>query len=59
MYVQFSDAAKATIISIFSGPQDPTVWANQGEVEGDDLRYIAYFDTLLPSAQAMLIPPSS
>lgn len=41
MYVQFSDDKKE-IISVFAGPQDPEVWSNQGEVEEDDPRYIAF-----------------
>jgi len=43
MYVQFSPDKKE-IISVFAGPQDPDVWPNQGEVDEDDPRYVAFME---------------
>lgn len=41
-YVQFADASKEKIVSVFCGPQDPQFHSNLGEVEGDDPRYTAF-----------------
>lgn len=41
-FVQFSDASKSKVISVFAGPQDPNVWQNLGEVGDDDVRYLAF-----------------
>lgn len=46
IHVQFSDGSEATIMSVFASPQDPSVWPNQGEVHADDLRYLAYVESL-------------
>lgn len=49
MYVQFSEDNKE-IVSVFAGihpgvaPQDPEVYPNQGEVDEDDPRYVAFME---------------
>ncbi|WP_448647201.1 phage tail protein [Pseudomonas mohnii] len=49
MFVQFSDESQTKVISIFGCPQDEAVWPNQGEVDEDDPRYLA-FHPVLPLA---------
>lgn len=49
MFVQFSNANEQSIISIFSCFQEDTMqWPNQGEVEVDDPRLLAYIESLPP-----------
>ena len=43
-YVQFASPAEETVVAVFAGPQDPDVYPNQGEVEDDDPRYLAFID---------------
>jgi hypothetical protein len=43
-YVQFTDSTETTIVSVFGSPQDQTVFPNQGTVEDDDPRYLAFMD---------------
>lgn len=43
-YVQFSDSTQSAVVSVFSCPQDASVWPNQGAVTDDDLRYLAFAD---------------
>ncbi|WP_324880242.1 tail fiber assembly protein [Pseudomonas bohemica] len=50
MYVQFDDETQAKIITVFSEPQDPEFWPNQGEVDEADQRYIDFLSLLTPSA---------
>lgn len=42
IYVQFSDATSARIVSVFGAPQDAEAYPNQGAVEASDARYIAF-----------------
>lgn len=42
IHVQFEDETEANICTVFCGPQDPEVWANLGEVEQDDPRYVEF-----------------
>lgn len=42
VYVQFSDELKTAVVSVFGSHQDPIDWPNQGEVDDDDPRYLAY-----------------
>lgn len=44
IYVQFSDGSCSSIVIIFAGPQDPDNWANLGEVEEFDPRYLAFIN---------------
>ncbi len=54
-YVNFTDSAQTAIDSVFSAPQDGTVWPNQGTVEDTDARYLAFTDpaSTLAGAQAV------
>ena len=45
-FVQFSDSKKTKIVSVFDSPQDADLYTNQGEVEDDDDRYLAYKNSL-------------
>ncbi|QAY85410.1 tail fiber assembly protein [Pseudomonas arsenicoxydans] len=40
--VQFADASEEVVVSVFAGPQDPNEYENQGEIEDEDPRYIAF-----------------
>ena len=42
IHVQFADASKSKVVSVFAGPQDPDYFANLGEVADDDPRYLAF-----------------
>lgn len=46
MFVQFSDEAQARIQAVFAEPQWPDVYPNQGEVDQDDPRYVAFIQGL-------------
>lgn len=50
MFVQFDDAAQSTIKAVFLDPQDPDQYPNQGEVTGEDARYIAYINPVVGAA---------
>lgn len=41
-HVQFNDGTKTVIVASFGCPQDPEVFPNQGEVDNDDPRYLAF-----------------
>ena len=57
IHVQYADASEAQIIAIYSAPQDPDVYPNQGEMPSDDVRYVAYYDAQYPQMQQWLIKP--
>lgn len=57
LYVQFTDGGEDVIQSIFSCPQDPNVWPNQGTVYSDDARYEAFYDALPIGMKGMFITP--
>lgn len=44
IYVQFSDSTEQIISSYFSGPQDTSVFQNQGAVEASDPRWKVFYD---------------
>jgi hypothetical protein len=44
MYVQFTDDSQQTILGVFTDPQNPDEYPNQGEVEEDDQRYLAFIN---------------
>lgn len=46
MFVQFSDSSETTITSVFGCSQDPDFYPNQGTVETDDERYMAYLASI-------------
>lgn len=54
IFIQFSDATGATIVSWFTAPQDAQAFPNQGEVAEDDPRWIAYLKTLPETARSLL-----
>lgn len=58
VYVQFSDASKATIVSVFGNAQDPNEFPNQDAIDPSDARWKAYFDALPASMQAGLTSPT-
>ncbi|WP_429496763.1 DUF4376 domain-containing protein [Robbsia andropogonis] len=53
-YVNFKDASKAVVDSVFGGPQDASIWPNSGEVDDSDERYLAFVspETTLSGAQS-------
>lgn len=57
LYCQFSDGTEKSIVSVFSCPQDPEYWPNQGEVKSDDSRYAAYFDAVGKDLQRYMLKP--
>lgn len=43
IYVQFEDDAQSVVCAVFAEPQqDVDAWPNQGVINGDDPRHIAY-----------------
>ncbi|WP_404273715.1 hypothetical protein [Yersinia intermedia] len=46
IYVQFSDATKTVIVSLFGNPQDPEHYPYQGTVEDSDPRYAVFWNAL-------------
>ncbi|WP_155742707.1 hypothetical protein [Variovorax paradoxus] len=57
MYVQLS-ADGERIESWFAGPQDPKHWPNVTEIEANDPRYVAYYETLPAGARQGLPLPA-
>lgn len=57
IYVQFSDSKETAISSIFSCPQDPVLYFNQGEIDTSDDRYKSFFNSLPAVNQANLPSP--
>lgn len=57
VYVQYSDATKATIISSFGCPQDPNFHPNQETIDSSDPRYQAFVNpaSTLAGAQSAKI----
>jgi hypothetical protein len=56
LYVQFSDVAQEVITSVFSNPQDVAYYPNQGVVQEDDPRYLAFVDPAsTPPTQEQII----
>jgi hypothetical protein len=43
-YVQFTDATQATVCSVFLCPQDPVAHPNQGEIDSQDPRVLAFLN---------------
>jgi hypothetical protein len=51
IYVQFSDATEAVIVSAFSIPQDGKAFPNQGTVTPDDPRWAVYYESIVVGAR--------
>lgn len=52
MFVDYTDSTEATICGVFSCPQDPTAYPNQGDCLKTDARFIAYVATLPANMQS-------
>lgn len=48
MYVQFDSPKQELVVSVFDEPQDAVDFPNQGEVDSDDPRYIAFIEPPAP-----------
>lgn len=46
VYVQWTDATKTGILSVFSCPQDAGEYPNQDAIPSDDSRYTAWYAEL-------------
>lgn len=55
--VQFFDGSDTTIVSYFGGPQDPSIYENQGLVETSDPRWKTYYDAQGAFGQQYLPAP--
>jgi hypothetical protein len=44
LFVQFADEGELAVVSVFAGPQDPDDYPNQGLVQVDDARYLAFIN---------------
>ncbi|WP_343618835.1 hypothetical protein [Ralstonia sp.] len=55
--VQFTDSKKTTICAYFGAPQDPDVYANLGQIETTDARYVAFYNSQSAQFQAFLPNP--
>jgi hypothetical protein len=60
IYVAFSDESKVTITSVFSCPQDITIFPYQAALEPNDSRYKAFY-TAQPSViqEDLTVPTTS
>ncbi len=56
IFVQFSDISKTGISSVFGCPQDSKLFPNQGTIETDDDRYVAYLESI-PDCHKQALPP--
>ncbi|WP_454825408.1 hypothetical protein [Paraburkholderia xenovorans] len=57
VHVQFLDESDSTIVAVFAGPQDSSVYPNQGTIDVSDSRYVAFFNSIPEIArQAMQLP---
>ncbi len=59
IYVQFSDATEATVVSVFGAPQDPAAWSNLGKIPSDDPRYAAYYNSLPEMSRQFMVAPGA
>lgn len=57
--VQFVDSTEVAIVSYFSCPQDPAIFANQGQISTSDSRWKTYFDAQPSLAQKALPQPTA
>lgn len=53
MFVQFTDSTETKIRSVFSCPQDPDTYPNQGAVDDTDARYVAFKNPPAPEAPTL------
>lgn len=57
IYVQFLEEEEVTIISWFSGPQDPVYYPYFAAITADDPRWVVYFESMPPDLQEVLPKP--
>jgi hypothetical protein len=57
--VQFSDADKTEIVAVFSCPQDPEIFPNQGQVDLSDPMWEKYYSEQPAMIQALLPAPTA
>lgn len=50
-FVQFSDASKTIITSVFGCAQDSATYPNQAEIDDTDPRYLAFLNPIWPAYQ--------
>lgn len=44
VFVQYADSSQREVVSVFGCQQDPDIYPNQGEVDDDDPRYLAFIN---------------
>ncbi|MFJ4605020.1 hypothetical protein [Pseudomonas atacamensis] len=54
MFVQFEDESLQKVVAVFGCSQDAELYPNQGEIEWDDPRFVAYHDAQIPLGQESL-----
>ena len=57
VHVQFSDEKQTSVIAYFAGPQDISIYPNQGEIESTDNRYLSFYNAQLQSEQQSMPSP--
>lgn len=60
IFVQWQDASQATVASVFPGPQDAETYPNQGMIQSNDSRYLAWYKSIPvgPSRTGLVVPGS-
>lgn len=56
--VQFTDSKKTAICAYFGAPQDPSSYANLGQVDTSDARYMTFYNNQSPQFQIFLPSPN-
>ncbi len=59
MFVNFTDSTQKNISDVFCGPQDETIYPNQGTVAASDARWAAYYAAVTPAMRVGLAVPTS
>lgn len=59
MFVEFSDASKTAMIAVFSGPADINDHPVQGEIEPNDPRYAAFYNSLPTGISDVITTPGT
>jgi len=57
IYVQFTDSSKTKVTSVFSCPQDPESYPNQGELNENDDRYRAFYVGMPVEIRQYMVTP--
>lgn len=55
VYVDFTDSDCSVVKSVFANAQDDTLFPNQGFLEDNDPRYLAFLDSLQPNALSVAV----